>query len=109
MEGGTSRTVEDAAVVAQPLDRTPGGEALNDDQQKMLADLQAAERARQDQIARIKDQNCQRSRDVLDRLTLKSRIRVKGEDGEYRVMGEDERQERIAKAQEGIALYCVPA
>ena len=37
----------------------------------------------------------------------KSRIRVRGEDGDYRIMPEDERQTRIAEAQENIALYCV--
>ena len=56
-----------------------------------------------------KSENCQRSRDVLSRLTLKSRIRVRDEDGEYRVMPEEERQDRIAQAQEGIALYCASA
>jgi hypothetical protein len=82
-------------------------EPLSAEQEEMLEGLQAAERARQDEIAKIKADNCQQSRDVLARLTLKNRIRVKGPDGEYTIMPEDERQERISKAQENIALYCV--
>lgn len=83
------------------------GQPLSPEQEKMLEGLRAAEHSRQQEIARIKEENCQQSRDVLGRLTVKSRIRVRDDDGEYRTMGEDERQERISKAQENIALYCV--
>jgi hypothetical protein len=79
---------------------------LSAEQQKMLEDLRRAEEARQEEVARIKEHNCQRSREVLTRLTVKNRIRVADESGEYRVMPEDERQQRISEAQENIALYC---
>lgn len=105
---GVSRVVEEP--VAPPIPQsTATGQPLNEEQQKMLEGLQAAEKNRQDEIARIKEQNCQQSRDVLSRLTIKSRIRVKGDNGEYAVMDEDERQDRISQAQEGIALYCASA
>jgi hypothetical protein len=94
---------------SQPAVTTTTGQPLDEEQQKMLQDLQAAEQQRQVEVARIKEQNCQRSRDVLSRLTVKSRIRVRDENGQDRVMPEDERQDRIAQAQEGIALYCAPA
>lgn len=84
-------------------------EALTPEQEKMLEGLRAAEQARQHEIAKIRDQNCQQSRDVLARLQLKNRLRVRGEDGEYRIMPEDERQERIATAQENVTRYCSPA
>lgn len=103
---GAPRAVSTTSTVAAPASAATG-EPLSAEQEKMLEGLKAAERARQDEIARIKADNCQQSRDVLSRLTLKNRIRVKGPDGEYRVMPEDERQERIGKAQENIALYCV--
>lgn len=98
------------------MDTTPApivspatGQELNADQQKMLEGLRAVEQARKNEIAKIKQENCQKSRSVLSRLTIKNRIRVKDETGEYQIMGEDERQERIQKAQEGIALYCAAA
>ncbi len=98
------------------MDTTPApivspatGQELNADQQKMLEGLRAVEQARKNEIAKIKQENCQKSRSVLSRLTIKNRIRVKDETGEYQIMGEDERQERIQKAQEGIAQYCAAA
>jgi hypothetical protein len=106
-DSGGPRVVEEP--ITPPLQSSATGQPLNEEQQKMLEGLQAEERNRQNEIARIKEQNCQQSRDVLSRLTIKSRIRIKGEDGEYTVMGEDERQDRIAEAQEGIALYCASA
>ena len=94
---------------AVPPSSAATGEPLSAEQEKMLEGLRAAEQAREDEIARIKSENCQQSRDVLSRLMLKNRIRVKGPDGEYTVMPEDERQERISKAQENIVRYCASA
>jgi len=104
---GAPRVREETPAV--PVTSAATQQPLNAEQQKMLEGLQAEERNRQQEIVQIKEQNCQQSRDVLSRLTIKNRIRVKGEDGEYAVMPEDERQDRIAKAQEGIALYCASA
>ena len=105
-QGGTSRPVRQAPAPVPELSAATG-QPLSAEQEKMLDGLRAAEQARQAEIAKIKEQNCQESRDVLARLTLKSRIRVRDEDGDYRVMPENERQERIARAQENVALYCV--
>jgi hypothetical protein len=83
-----------------------GGPELSLDQQTMLQDLQAAERARQDEVVRIKGANCVKSRSILNRLTLKDRIRVRDESGSERIMDEAERQRRIGDAQRGIAENC---
>ncbi len=104
---GAPRVVSDDAPAAATSAAT--GEQLSPEQEKMLEGLRAAEKARQDEIAQIKADNCQQSRDVLSRLTLKNRLRVKGPDGEYSVMPEEERQQRISEAQENIARYCVSA
>jgi hypothetical protein len=105
---GSSRVANDTSA-PMPVTSASTGQPMSAEQEKMLEGLRAAERTRQEEIAKIKEQNCQQSRDVLSRLTLKDRIRVKGADGEYTIMPEDERQERISKAQENIALYCVNA
>ncbi len=105
---GAPRTVSETAP-APIATSAATGEELSPEQQKMLDGLRAAEQARQDEIAQIKADNCQQSRDVLSRLTLKNRIRVKDANGEYAMMPEDERQRRISEAQKNIALYCVPA
>lgn len=79
---------------------------LDEDQRAMLRDLQAAEAERQAQVAKIREENCSRSRRVLNNLQTSGRLRVVGEDGGKRVMTESERSERIAAAQEGIAANC---
>ena len=101
------RLMESRKPIYYGVTGVAAGDTLSPEQQKMLEGLRAAEQARQDEIAQIKADNCEQSRDVLARLTLKNRIRVKGPDGEYTVMPEEERQERISKAQENVALYCV--
>jgi len=100
------------APQAQRPTAQPGSAAqptLNEDQQGMLRDLQAAEEARQQELVRVREDNCTRARSVLARLTAKGRIRVRGDDGEYRIMNEEERQSRISEAQEGVALNCSSA
>ena len=104
-QSGGPRVVKEVPVPAS----IATGQPLNADQERMLDGLRAEERNRQQQIAQLKEDNCQKSRDVLSRLTIKNRIRVKDGTGEYQMMGEDERQDRISRAQEGIALYCVAA
>jgi hypothetical protein len=79
---------------------------LNEDQQNLLEGLQAAEQQRQEQVARIRQDNCERSRRVLNNLSVRSRIRIRAEDGSERVLSEEERQERIADAQRGVAENC---
>jgi hypothetical protein len=79
---------------------------LNENQQNLLNGLQAAEQARQEQIAKLRQDNCDRSRRVLNNLSINSRIRVRADDGSERVLDEDERQERIAAAQRGVAANC---
>ena len=99
-----AQTVQVETPTAQP--ESDGQPALNEDQQNMLRDLEAAEDARQQELARVREDNCTRARSVLTRLTAKGRIRVRDDEGEYRIMNEEERQSRISEAQQGIALNC---
>ena len=72
----------------------------------MLKDLQAAELARQAEVTKIREDNCEKSRSVLSRLSATQRIRVNDDSGNQRIMPEDERQRRIEEAQLGIAQNC---
>lgn len=110
-QGGATRVAKPAPAAATPapVPDPATGEPLSPEQEAMLEGLRAAERARQEEIAKIKAENCQQSRDVLARLTVKNRIRVRGEDGEYRIMADDERESRISEAQKNVALYCASA
>ena len=102
-----AQTAQAASPTAQP--ESGSQPALNEDQQNMLRGLEEAEAARQQELARVRDDNCTRARSVLTRLTAKGRIRVRDKQGEYRIMNEEERQSRISEAQQGIALNCESA
>ncbi len=93
--------------VAQNTGATePAPAELNEKQQKMLEDLQRAEAERLANVAQIKADNCERSRRVLANLSTNGRLKVKGEDGNVRVLPEEERLQGIADAQRGIAANC---
>lgn len=92
------------AVPAAP--EKPAEPVLSPQQQAMLDKLKAADQARKDEIATIREANCKRSQDVLMNLSASGRIRVKGADGEEVRMTEEERQDRIAEAQAGIVANC---
>ncbi len=101
---GAPSVVTDVGEITETRER--GERSLSDQQQEMLDELKAAELARQQEVAKIRQANCQQSRDVLASLSLTSRIRVRDSSGTERVMGEDERQRRIDEAQQGIVLNC---
>ena len=102
-----SAAAREAAPAPVPeIAATNDDEDLSAEQQSMLEDLQAAERARQDEIAKIRQANCEKARSVLARLSARDRIRVRNPDGTERVIGEDERQQRIQTAQDGIVNNC---
>ncbi len=71
----------------------------------MLEDLRQAEVTRQGEVAKIRTSNCRQARTMLERLQARGRVRVRDGNSE-RVMGEDERQQRITDAQEGVAINC---
>ena len=97
------------AQAPQAASSTADGADMSTDQQQMLEDLRAAEEARQDEVARIRAANCERSRKVLANLSARGRIRVVDENGTERMMDEDERQRRISEAQQGIVDNCSAA
>ena len=78
---------------------------LTEDQQAMLEDLRQAEITRQEEVTKIRTSNCGQARTMLERLQASGRVRVRDGNSE-RVMGEDERQQRISDAQEGVAINC---
>ena len=49
---------------------------------------------------------CQRARENLETLSAYARIRVRGDDGEYRYIDEEEKARRRKEAEEAIAQHC---
>ena len=79
---------------------------LDPEQQALYNELQEAELARQAKVAEVRMQNCEKSRSVLSTLQQNNRFKVNMPDGSSRMMDEDERQDRIRAANEGIARNC---
>lgn len=95
------------AAMVEPIP-APGAAApeLTSEQQKMLDDLKTAEAERLVAYEAAKKDNCERSRRVLEYLSANGRVRVRADDGSQKVLPEDERQQRIADAQRGVAENC---
>ncbi|MCZ6620224.1 MAG: DUF4124 domain-containing protein [Gammaproteobacteria bacterium] len=103
-QAGAPSVIAEVEEVSE--DTEPETPPLTDEQKSMLDELKAAELARQQELARIRQTNCEQAREILANLSLTSRIRVRNPDGTQRVMGEDERQRRIEEAQQGIVTNC---
>ncbi len=76
-------------------------------------DLNAEEKSTQEEfektmkeVAIAKRENCDRAKMNLTNYNNRGRIRLQGEDGEYRVLSDEERQENINKFQDGIGENC---
>jgi hypothetical protein len=111
-EGGVAVTVDEtpapAPVGGAPDAGAPTGDDQNltPDQQTMLENLRKAEAARQAEVVKIREANCIKAREVLERLSVTGRIRVRDESGQERAMSEDERKSRIDEAQRAIVQNC---
>lgn len=79
---------------------------LNDEQLVMLDQLEQAEADRQARVDKIREDNCERSRNVLTNLQSQGRIKLRDDSGAIRVMPEDERARRISSAQQAVATNC---
>ncbi|SEL72193.1 protein of unknown function [Atopomonas hussainii] len=73
------------------------------DEQKALDDKVKADVAKEN---KERAEYCQANRENLAQLRNNPRVRVEDDKGEVRVLGEDERQERIANAEKNIGEYC---
>ncbi|MDP6971705.1 MAG: hypothetical protein QF921_09385, partial [Pseudomonadales bacterium] len=84
-------------------------DAISPQQRSILDDIERNKREREEELARVRAENCEKSRAVLQKLQNSNRIKVRSRDGTERVVGEDERQQRIADAKDNIIENCSPA
>lgn len=83
-----------------------GEDNLSDHQREMLERLQAAEKMRKDEIAKIRKSNCATSKRVLSSMQNNGRIRVRDDNGEEAALSDSDRSERIRQAQQSISVNC---
>jgi hypothetical protein len=96
------------AVMTSDTDGSSGtsNSDLNERQRAMLEELEVAEAERQDQVQKIRSDNCARARSLLTSLSGAGRVRVVDENGETTILTEEDRSQRIAAAQQGIVNNC---
>ena len=81
------------------------GEEENGSKDEEL-DIAKEDAAVKEEIAALKKKNCEIAKRNLARLQNFPRIRVKGEDGEERVMGEDEKQAKMDEVRKNVQENC---
>ena len=112
-DAGIIGVVNKVARISEPKQsQTLTGSAkppMTEAQRRMLDSLRTDEETRQADLAQARENNCDKSRLILARLSTSSRIRVRQDTGAHRMMPEEERQERINKAQQGVVIYCTSA
>jgi hypothetical protein len=114
VEVKVSSVVDTPAVPTPVADQTQPAAAereatpeLTDAQRQELEDLQRQEQQRQEDLVKLKAENCVKARALLEKLTINNRIRLRKPDGTEVALGEDERQQRITATQEDVVVNCV--
>lgn len=78
--------------------------------EKEMADEKGQDYAKQkkiaDEQARVRTENCKGAKNNLKTIQENARVRILGEDGEFRYLSEEERQQQIDTAKEMIAENC---
>jgi Domain of unknown function (DUF4124) len=59
-----------------------------------------------DEQARVRTENCKGAQNNLKTIQENARVRILGEDGEFRYLSEEERQQQIDTAKEMITANC---
>jgi len=77
---------------------------------KKMADEKGVDYAKQkkaaDQQAMVRAENCKGAQNNLKTIQENARVRILGEDGEFRYLNDEERQKQIDTAKEMIAANC---
>lgn len=79
-------------------------DALNDSRKKKGTSQQ--KEADEAKKAEIKKQNCETSKQALADIEPHARIRMKMDDGSYKQLTDEERQEQLDTAKQNIEKYC---
>ncbi len=104
--GAGSRSVAPQPTALADPSTDSGARPLNPQQQAMQDQLNQDEATRMQDIAKARNENCQAAQERFDNLTQYARIRMRGDDGEYRVLTEDERHSEINQVKADVVEFC---
>jgi hypothetical protein len=106
------RRQDDASRSAEPTTPQPLVSQASDRPAQRPPDQAGAEAASpereevEQEIARIKQANCEGARRNLAKLEAFARIRVRGEDGQERMLTDEEKQQRLQQERITISENC---
>ncbi|MEJ2132291.1 MAG: DUF4124 domain-containing protein [Gammaproteobacteria bacterium] len=105
--GGGARRVTPSTSHTSFDDPEPADEpTLNPQQQALQDELNQQEQTRLQDIAKARAENCRVAKERFDNLTQYARIRIRGDDGEYRILSEEERVAEINQAKADVVEFC---
>lgn len=94
-----------AAPPATPPAAQPQSEPQNA-QQKAVQERQQQEKQHKEEVAKVRQQNCENFKGLLSDLQSSPRINIKHPDGTLQRLSEEELQVKIAETQELVKKYC---
>lgn len=104
--GARSRRVVVPTTLAGPTQETAATPTLNPEQQAIQDQLSLQEAKRLQNIGKVRQQNCIVAQSRFDDLTQYARIRLRGDDGEYRILSEEQRLTEINQAKADVVEFC---
>ena len=103
--GGSRSRAPQPTALADPSEDS-GAQPLSPQQRAMQDQLNQEETTRLQDIAVARGENCKVAQERFDNLTQYARIRMRGNDGEYRVLSEDQRLSEINQAKADVVEFC---
>ncbi|MEE9253617.1 MAG: DUF4124 domain-containing protein [Pseudomonadales bacterium] len=101
--GAGIRRAPAPTALAEP---TTGTDSLTTKQQALQDQLNQQASTRLREIAKTRGKNCEIAQSRFDDLTQYARIRIRGDDGEYRVLSEEDRVSEINQAKANVVEFC---
>lgn len=98
----TTAPPKDAAKAKQRLEDT---NAARQSEEAKKLDFEEQKKQREEDI-RIRKENCENAKANLKTIQDNARIRMMGDDGQYRYLSEEERQQQLDRAQHIIDTNC---
>ncbi len=102
----TERPPKDMAYEKITVSTSGAQETTNVTQEQAVEEAESKTNTALDGIIESNKRNCKIAKENLEVLTKLARIRVKGEDGEERILSPEEKQKKLSETQKQVDVFC---
>jgi len=102
----TERPPKDVAYEKITVNTSGGQDVVAVTKDDSIKDSSKKTNTALDDIIASNKRNCKIAQDNLEVLTKLSRIRVKGEDGQERILSPEEKQQKMDETQKQVDIFC---